>query len=62
MRVQSWKVIPFLVVTLLFFTAIETQAAAPTITSLSPTSGAVGASVTTIFQARISVRPKAAVQ
>src|SRR5277367_5167855 len=46
MRVQSWKLIPFLAVSLLFFTAIETRAAAPTITSLSPTSGAVGASVT----------------
>jgi hypothetical protein len=46
MRVQSWKSIPFLAVSFLFFTAIETRAAAPTITSLSPTSGAVGASVT----------------
>jgi hypothetical protein len=45
MRLQNWRLIPFLAVFLLLFTAIETRAAAPTITSLSPTSGAVGASV-----------------
>jgi RHS repeat-associated protein len=46
MRVHSWKLMPILAACFLFFTAIETQAAAPTITSLSPTSGAVGATVT----------------
>src|SRR5258707_2977321 len=46
MRVRSWKTTLFLTLSFLSFFAIGTQAAAPTITSLTPTSGAVGASVT----------------
>src|SRR5258708_1887022 len=46
MRVRSWKTTLFLTLSFVTFFAIGTQAAAPTITSLTPTSGAVGASVT----------------
>ena len=46
MRVFRWKPIFFLAVPFLLIFAGPAQAAAPTISSLSPTSGAVGASVT----------------
>src|SRR5713101_5354299 len=46
MRVHKWK--PFLILAILFLSIFAgvAQAAAPTISSLSPSSGAVGASVT----------------
>jgi hypothetical protein len=46
MRLKTWKPVALLLPFLLFLAATESQAAAPTITSLSVTSGAVGASVT----------------
>ena len=47
MRIQRVKLITFLFLTIaLVLSAAQAQAASPTITSLSPTSGAVGASVT----------------
>lgn len=46
MRMRSWKRILILAISLLFFFATTAQAAPPSITSLSITTGAVGASVT----------------
>jgi RHS repeat-associated protein len=45
MRVHSWKPILILAVSLLFFYAIDTRAAAPSITSLTPNTGAIGSSI-----------------
>jgi IPT/TIG domain/Bacterial Ig-like domain (group 2)/Galactose oxidase, central domain len=46
MSLARWKLTPAVAILLTFIFGIRTQAAAPTITSLSVTSGAVGASVT----------------
>src|SRR5712692_10413160 len=46
MCVRNWNAIFILTISILFFFAVGARAAGPSITSLSPTSGAVGASVT----------------
>src|SRR5437660_12631358 len=45
MSVRMWKLTLVLAVSLLFFFVIGAQAAAPTITSLTPNTGAVGSSI-----------------
>jgi uncharacterized protein (TIGR03437 family) len=46
MHLRPWKPILLVAFSLLFLQALETQAAAPSITSLNPTAGAVGSLVT----------------
>jgi len=46
MRARNWKKIFILTISVLFFFAVGARATGPSITSLSPTAGAVGATVT----------------